>query len=707
METIASLINGYVTAHPHLAYGVVFGLALAETVPVVGAVVPGSALLIGISALAPQGAVSVWPLLVAAVLGAVAGDGISYWLGCRSRAAILRRWPINRYPGLVTRSARFFHRHGPKSIFLGRFTPGVRAFIPLIAGILRMPAARFYSVNVLSAVAWAPANVLPGLAVGASISRAGPLAGRLGALIVIIIVGLWLVLDAVRYALGKGVPFVLVARDRVWRWTQGRKTWVSQAVRAVLDPARKEAGTLAVLAALMLVAAWLFFEVLEDVVEGDPLVQIDRGIYNFFQGLRTPWADAVMVAITELGDRRVVAAILGTVFLWLASRRAWRATLYWVAAVGFAGILNTSIKLLIGRPRPVEELTGWSAFSFPSGHSTVNAVMYGFLGFLLAREARPAWRVPILAAALSVPALIALSRLYLGVHWFSDVVGSLLFATAWVIPLAIAYGQHRPPPIEVWKLSAVVCAAVVLVGGSHVYRRHPTDLQRYAVRYKAPSSAFADWVAGGWKALPTYRTALTGETEEPLTVQWVGPLRGLEARLLSHGWRRPGPWTLRGALTWLAGVADPLTLPVFPHAQVGRMPSLTLIRSPAAGMPTDTRLVLRLWTADREVRNSRARPLWVGSVVEERLSHPLTLFTVTRTQDTADGPRDALAAVIGKGWLCARDSPSKGWDGWVLLAWEGETRDGEGTASQFLPSGAGPLGSPVSVDNLPEGCSRI
>lgn len=678
METTASLIKDFVTANPLLAYGATFGLALAEAVPVVGAVVPGSTLIIGISVLAPQGAISVWPLLVAAILGAVVGDGVSYWLGRHSHAAILRRWPINRYPGFVARSAVFFRRHGSKSVFLGRFTPGVRAFIPLVAGILRMPAARFYAANVLSALAWAPAHVLPGLVVGASISAAGPLAGRLAALIVIVVIGLWLVLDAVRYGLSRGVPLVLAARDRAWRWTQARDSWLSRAVRAVLDPARKEAGALAFFAALVLGAAWLFFKVLEDVVSGDPLVQVDRGIYNFLQGLRTPWADAVMVAITELGDRVVVAAILGAVFLWLASRRAWRPTLYWAAVVGFAGILNTGIKLLIRRARPVEELNGWSAFSFPSGHSTVNAVMYGFLGFLLARQVRPAWRVPVVAAALSFPALIALSRLYLGVHWFSDVAGSLLFATAWVIALAIAYVHHQPPPIDVRKLSVVACAAVVLFGGSNVYRRHPTDLQRYAVRYKPPSVAFADWLAGGWKVLPTYRIALTGETEEPLTVQWVGRLPDLEARLLRHGWRRPEPWTPPGALTWLAGVADPLALPVFPHAQAGRMPSLTLIRSSAAGMP-DTRLVLRLWAADREVRNGHPGPLWVGSVVEERLSHPLPLFTVTRTQDTADGPRDALAAVIGTGWLRARDSSGKGWDGRVLLAQEDDGPVGGGS----------------------------
>jgi SNARE associated Golgi protein len=73
----------------------------------------------------PQGILSVWPLQLSAILGAIAGDGFSYWLGHRYHEEILRRWPLNRHPELIARSEAFFHRHGAKSVFLGRFTPVV------------------------------------------------------------------------------------------------------------------------------------------------------------------------------------------------------------------------------------------------------------------------------------------------------------------------------------------------------------------------------------------------------------------------------------------------------------------------------------------------------------------------------------------------------------------------------------------------------
>src|SRR5262249_37612136 len=154
----------FVATYPHVAYGLVFLAALSEALPVVGVVVPGSLAILAISALVPTGAVRLWPLLVWATVGAIAGDGLSYWLGRRFKREILLHWPFSRYAQVASRSEAFFRAHGGKSVFLGRFVPALRAFVPLFAGIMEMPAHRFYIANILSALAWAPAHVFPGVA---------------------------------------------------------------------------------------------------------------------------------------------------------------------------------------------------------------------------------------------------------------------------------------------------------------------------------------------------------------------------------------------------------------------------------------------------------------------------------------------------------------------------------------------------------------
>ena len=76
--SFASTITDFIGAYPHLAYGAVFLLALSEAIPIVGAVVPGSAIIMGASALVPFGTLKLWPLLIAAVFGAIVGEGASY-----------------------------------------------------------------------------------------------------------------------------------------------------------------------------------------------------------------------------------------------------------------------------------------------------------------------------------------------------------------------------------------------------------------------------------------------------------------------------------------------------------------------------------------------------------------------------------------------------------------------------------------------------
>ncbi len=205
----------FVAAYPHVAYGLVFLAALSEALPVVGVLVPGSLIILAVSALVPTGAVALWPLLVWATAGAVVGDGFSYWLGRRYKREILLRWPFSRYPQVAAQSEAFFHRHGGKSVFLGRFIPALRAFVPLFAGILHMPARRFYVSNFLSALAWAPAHVFPGVILGASLALAGAVAGRLAAFVLTLMVLLWVIAWVARYCVRRGPSFLIAVEARL------------------------------------------------------------------------------------------------------------------------------------------------------------------------------------------------------------------------------------------------------------------------------------------------------------------------------------------------------------------------------------------------------------------------------------------------------------------------------------------------------------
>ena len=273
-------VNEFIAAHSSFAYGAVFLLAFLEAVPVIGSVIPGSVLIIGVAALIPTGTVQMWPLMTAAIIGAILGDGLPYWFGHRYREAILSRWPLDRYPGLVEKSRAFIHRHGGKSILLARFTPGVRGFVPVVAGIAAMPAGRFYLANGLSAFVWAPAHILPGMFLGTSLALAGAAAGRLALLLVIVVALLWLLSWSLRFAQRVGPPLIAAVEGWLRKWSTSRDTWLARQVQSLLDPERSELWALLLWAAVVVAAAWLFLGVLEDVVSGDPLIRIDMAIYR-------------------------------------------------------------------------------------------------------------------------------------------------------------------------------------------------------------------------------------------------------------------------------------------------------------------------------------------------------------------------------------------------------------------------------------------
>lgn len=177
MTSLIDWLTHFVAAHAWLGYLVLFLAAWLEAVPVVGSVIPGSTIILALSALVPGGELDLVGVLLAAAAGALLGDGTAFWVGHVQQRNILSAWPMSRYPGVIAQSEAFFGRFGIWAVFFGRFVPPIRAFVPVTAGALGMTPARFYTVNILAVLLWAPAHVLPGVLAVSALDRAGGLTG--------------------------------------------------------------------------------------------------------------------------------------------------------------------------------------------------------------------------------------------------------------------------------------------------------------------------------------------------------------------------------------------------------------------------------------------------------------------------------------------------------------------------------------------------
>ncbi|WGD29617.1 DedA family protein [Ancylobacter sp. WKF20] len=164
LHAYAREVLSFVTAHAHYAPYVAFLLAFCESLAIVSLVVPATFVLLGLSPVIAAGGVPLLPVWAATAAGAALGDTVSYWVGFYLKGSARERWPLNRFPQALARGERFFLRFGTFSVFLGRFSGPLRAFVPLVAGMFAMPHFLFQMVNITSAMLWALLILGPGAA---------------------------------------------------------------------------------------------------------------------------------------------------------------------------------------------------------------------------------------------------------------------------------------------------------------------------------------------------------------------------------------------------------------------------------------------------------------------------------------------------------------------------------------------------------------
>jgi undecaprenyl-diphosphatase len=646
LETHLQSLIEYFSAHAGLALAAVFGAALLESLAVIGTILPGSTIvfaggmLIGLKALDP------WLVSIAAVAGAILGDGVSYWLGHRYHGAIRSMWPLRDHPALLARGEAYFAANGGRSVFLGRFFGPLRAIVPVVAGMANMPAAHFYAMNALSALVWAGAHLLPGALFGASLQLAGAVSSRLLVLIALVVAGLWLIAYVIRLVIRLGWPYIRVLQDRIVRYAHARSGWVARLVLPLVDPARRESVSLLVAATVLIGGAWLFLGVVEDVVTSDTLVVTDRSIYDWLQATRTGWVDDVMVTITALGSAFVTIAVIVAVALWLAMGRRWRTLAYWIAAVGFAELLVWVLKLGFERARPETRYAAVDPYSFPSGHAALSIVVYGFLAFLLA-HGKPGWqKIAVALPAAGIALLIAFSRLYLGAHWFSDVAASAGLGLAWIGLLCIAYIHHvREKPLRAVPMLIVVLTTLTFFGTAYAHRYHDRDVARYAKVAPPRTLTLDGWRNGEWRSLPVARSEWRGQREEPFSLQWVAAPERIAQLLEAAHWRPPPPWQSGAALLWLLPATPIDALPVLPKFHQGQPPALTFV------LPQDARdrFVVRLWRAaviGDDAAPTRLLPLWNGIVTVERARTEFGMIATARTTTDFASPLHAVEEAV-------------------------------------------------------------
>ena len=191
-------------------------------------------------------------------------------------------------------------------------------------------------------------------------------------------------------------------------------------------------------------------------------MQADAAISHLIQNLRTSWADRVMVVVTMLGDTVVSVSVAAATVGWLSWRRQWRLAAGFGVALGLAGISVMALKAVLHVPRPISFSAGADTSSFPSGHATMAAALYGMLAWLISTSLSGRWRFAPLAVGGAFVGMIAASRIYLGAHWPSDVGAGILFGFGVAAIFGLVFHRTVPANLQPAGLAlAAVCRAPV------------------------------------------------------------------------------------------------------------------------------------------------------------------------------------------------------------------------------------------------------
>ncbi|PCJ45412.1 MAG: hypothetical protein COA99_04895 [Moraxellaceae bacterium] len=436
-------------------------LAFFESLALVGIIIPGVALLFAAAAAAGSASINLSSVLIAGFIGAVLGDGISFLLGRHYHETITKLPPFNKHPEWINKGEVFFEKYGIASIVIGRFIGPIRPVMPLVAGMLEMPAYRFFTINIMSALAWSPFYLLPGYFIGAAAETQQLFNQQHAALFATLILIPWFITWC-----------IISYRKRLIRYSQANSQTIHQT------------QTTAIAIFIGAMTVFILTYLLRKTGYSQP---IDSFVLETLIDLRRPFLDYFFVGITLLGYALPMVIWAAAITLTLLIQKNIVLATLWVSAT-LTGYLSTSwLKNAIAFNRPDIVQLPPTSFSFPSGHTTMIIIFTG-MSFLLVHKqlSTQSYKYTLLACS-SACALVACSRVYLGVHWATDILAGICLG---LMVLAFFYGLSQRKTLSTAIQRSSSPKTLLLASGlgifcAYVFTIAPTfgdDMNRYTLQ---------------------------------------------------------------------------------------------------------------------------------------------------------------------------------------------------------------------------------
>lgn len=524
-----------------LGYWIIFLISIMESLAFIGLFIPGTVFLVAIGGtLCAKGVLSAGDVIWFSAVGAVVGDMISFYLG-RHGTRLASRWEKIIHSTYMDHGERFLAAHGNKSVFLGRFIGPIRPILPFAAGFFRMPPQRFLFWDILSAPCWATTYVCMGYFFGQAWEFSTLWTSRSGILLISLLIILGILYFLRWEIMKRGREFFAFIRSLWGSFTQSLAQNPSfqlyvrhhpvlfRVIARRIDRRALYGLPLTLIGVALMYILCLYLGLIEDLMTTETLVGIDMRLSNLLAVFRHPHVTRALTWITLLGKDEIIIAfaLIATLLLIL-----WRRTPYimplWLTLLGSESF-NMLSKQVFQRPRPAVALYPEMSSSFPSGHACLAVAFYGFILSVLFKQIKSyTARMNLLFSCLVIMLSIGFSRIYLGVHFLSDVWAGYMLGGLWLL-IGMSLAEWEQPRIKTEEKAefqpgmAVKAASVGLVGAGMIF------YGGFAYRYVLPEmpnkggmppAVLTDNIPMLFELqhLSRYTETLSGLNQEPLSV---------------------------------------------------------------------------------------------------------------------------------------------------------------------------------------------
>ncbi|MBA2652551.1 MAG: VTT domain-containing protein [Tatlockia sp.] len=605
--------------HPNLALLIAFAISFAESLAIIGSIIPGSVTMTALGILAGAGVMRIDLTLLAAALGAIAGDGASYMLGSIYSERLTSIWPFRRYPNWLIYGKDYFTRHGVKSVLIGRFVGPLRSIIPVIAGMMHMSHLRFYTANIISAIAWSFLYVMPGVLIGTASSELSPeIATRLFVIILFSLAGIWLI--------GLGLKWLFIRANRLlnrnfhnfWIWLIHKPYWGR--IAKIITPATESNHYSTAALFLLFTLSIVFFCIIAALVfYSDVCIGlVNQSIHLFFQSLRTGAFDVFFIIVAQLISPLTLITLLVSIAISTMYYKDWRSLAYWISLCLISVLVLVVLQLIIYSPRPAGILKVDSSSSFPIPGLTFITAVGVTLFLYINAYSKTRFKHFITIAIAFCLLLLGLSPLYLGDNWLTDILG------AYLCGLSISLGHwlfyRRKKPIQHYHsyLSSMILVLLIfttsfasILNLKKSIRNHQPYFAQYVFTDKV-------WWNQINPLLPIYRQNRIGHRISIFNLQYAGSLTRLEEALVSHGWQKQKDSLLNSLLKRVSNPSSSSELPLMSQLYLNKKPALVMSYTPSDGNPKQ---ILRIWRSNYYIEDYK-QPIWIGSIYPHKTKLP-------------------------------------------------------------------------------------